>query len=111
MRGVARSWTVGLPRGHRESHARAVERLRLDLALRSRSGLAGYLVAMPGFHALKTRVASAMNRLEHRAAGSARTARVAATIRNHCNMLIGYHVTPDPDPRTNGEFLLLGALG
>jgi FkbM family methyltransferase len=52
-----------------------------------------------------------VNRVEHAISGSPRVAGVAARVRNHCDMLVGYHFAPSNHGDRNGEHWLLGTHG
>jgi FkbM family methyltransferase len=51
-----------------------------------------------------------LNRTQRRLGRSPRATRAAVLLRNQCNRVIRYHVTPSDDPANNGEMWLLDTL-
>jgi FkbM family methyltransferase len=51
-----------------------------------------------------------LNRTQRRLGRSPRATRAAVLLRNQCNRVIRYHLTPSDDPTENGEMWLLDAI-
>src|SRR5690242_13811634 len=55
-------------------------------------------------------VGAMLNRTQRRLGRSPRATRAAVLLRNQCNRVIRYHLTPSDDPTENGEMWLLDAI-